>query len=177
MPIFYITDVTNRSWHIATLSNDKESTKPLWKKSNTQDKKKEVWLQRLWSAPCWRPIFLLSLFNIIFISRLIIFTLSLSAFQLVRKCSQKCFSIFHLLLSSFCSLSFFIISLSSSSSSSDFFSFFHLMAHTTTKMTAKNQWSRFLLKKMQNLQCLLCLIWSFLSMYFLCSLCSKLWWI
>ena len=97
MPIFYIT-VTNRSWHIGTLSNDKESTKPLCKRTNTKAKEKEVWLQRLWSAPFSRLFFLLSLFNIIFISRLIIFTLSLSAFQLVRKCSQKCFRIFHLRL-------------------------------------------------------------------------------
>ena len=160
LSIFYIT-ITNRSWHIATLSNDKESTKPLCLRSNTKakDKRKKVWLQRLWSAPCTWPIFLLSLFNIIFISRLIIFTLSLSAFQLVRKCSQKCFSIFHLLLSLFCSPSFFqnfpLVLF--------FFFFFLLLFPSPGTHYYKNDCNKSAIpisvkKKMQNLQCLLCLV-------------------
>ena len=40
LSIFYIT-ITNRSWHIATLSNDKESTKPLCLRSNTKAKEKK----------------------------------------------------------------------------------------------------------------------------------------
>ena len=75
---------------------------------------------------------------------LYIVTLSI---QLVRKCSQKCFSIIHLRFFPSSVPIFFIISLSSCFSSSSFFSFFHLLAHTTTKMTAKISDPNFCKKK------------------------------
>ena len=146
LSIFYIT-ITNRSWHIATLSNDKESTKPLCLRSNTKAKEKKSDY---------------NVFDLLLVRGLFSFCPSLTLFSFPASLSLHCHcqpfnlsaSVHKNVLVYFifffpCSVPhlFFKISLSSCSSSSSFFSFFHLLAHTTTKMTATNQLSQFLLKK------------------------------
>ena len=177
LSIFYIT-ITNRSWHIATLSNDKESTKPLCLRSNTKAKEKKSDY---------------NVFDLLLVRGLFSFCPSLTLFSFPASLSLHCHcqpfnlsaSVHKNVLVYFIFLLFlFPIFFQNFPLVLFFFFFFLLLFPSPGKHYYKNDCNKSAIpisvKKKDAESAMFTLssfIWSFLSMYFLCSLCSKLWWI